>query len=83
MWAEAMTRPDMSYASHQLAKFSENPMSAHWKATKKALQYLWRTKDMRTTYGEEPGGNTKLSAWFDADYGIPTRVAPSRGGCTQ
>ena len=47
MWAEAMTRPDMSFAAHQLAKFTENLAPAHWKAAKKALQYLWRTKDMR------------------------------------
>lgn len=41
-----------------------------WKATKRALQYLWHTKYMGPTYGEELGGNTKLSTWVDADYGI-------------
>lgn len=45
-WAATMTRPDLSYPAHQLAKFSENPGTTHSKATKKALQYLWHTKDM-------------------------------------
>ena len=49
MWAVAMTRPDISYATHQLAKFSENPGPVHWKVTKKALQYLWHTKDLGLT----------------------------------
>lgn len=35
-----MTRLDFSFAVHQLAKFSENPAPAHWKAARKALQYL-------------------------------------------
>ena len=81
MWAATMTRPDISYAAHQLAKFNENPGPAHWKAVKKALQYLWRTKDMGITYGKEPGGNIKLSAWVDADYGTcpDTRRSVSGG----
>lgn len=35
VWAATITRPDMSYAAQQLAKFSENPGSAHWKAAKR------------------------------------------------
>lgn len=37
-----MTRSDLSYATHQLAKFTPEP--AHWKVVKKVLQYLWRAK---------------------------------------
>ena len=80
MWASTMTRADLSYAAHQLAKFNDNPGPAHWKAAKKALQYLWRTKDMGITYEGGTGG-TKLSAWVDADYGTcpDTRRSVSGG----
>jgi len=60
MWVTTMTRPDLQYAQHQLAKFSKSPGPAHWKAARKALQYMWRTRDMGTTYGGKPGGDTKL-----------------------
>lgn len=33
------------------------------------LEYLLRTNNMRITYVEKPGGNTKLSAWIEADHG--------------
>lgn len=40
VWAATMTQPDLSYAAHQIAKFSGNPGPAHWQAAKKVLQYL-------------------------------------------
>ena len=50
MWAATMTRPDVAYAAHQLRKFNDNPGPVHWKVAKRALQYLWRTKDVWVTY---------------------------------
>ena len=67
MWAATMTRPDVAYAAHQLGKLN-NPGSVHWRAAKRALQYLWRTKDAGITYGGTPGSSTKLSAWVDATF---------------
>ena len=64
MWAATMTRPDVAYAAHQLGKFN-NSGPAHWRAAKRALQYL---KDVGITYGGAPGSCTKLSAWVDADF---------------
>ena len=40
----------------------------YWRAAKRALQYLWRTKDVGITYGGTPGSCTKLWAWVDADF---------------
>ena len=40
----------------------------HWRAVKRALQYLWRTKDVGITYGGTPVSCTKLSVWVDADF---------------
>ena len=39
-----------------------------WRAAIRALQYLWRTKDLEITYRGTPGSCTKLSAWVDADF---------------
>ena len=39
-----------------------------WRAAKRALQYLWRTKDVGITYGGTPGPCKKLSAWVNADF---------------
>ena len=59
-WAAAMTRPDVAHAAHQLGKINGNLGPAHWKAAKRALQYLWRTKDVGITYGGTPGSCTKF-----------------------
>ena len=63
-----MTRPDVAYAAHQLGKFNENLGPVHWRTAKRALQYLWRTKDVGITNGGTPGSCTKLSAKVDADF---------------
>ncbi|CAM9911565.1 unnamed protein product, partial [Ascophyllum nodosum] len=55
MWAATMTRPDVAYAAHQLGKFDDSPGPVHWRATKRALKYLWRTKDIGITYRGTPG----------------------------
>ena len=68
MWAATMTRPDFAYAAHQLGKSNDNPGPVHWRAAKRALQCLWRTKDVGITYGRAPGSCTKLSAWVDAHF---------------
>ncbi|CAN0457551.1 unnamed protein product, partial [Ascophyllum nodosum] len=68
MWAATMTRPGVAYAAHQLGKFNDNPRPVHWRAAKRALQYLWRAKDVGISYGGTPGSCTKLSAWVDADF---------------
>ena len=48
--------------------FSDNPGPVHWGAAKRALQYLWCTKDVGITYGGTPGSCTKLSTGVDADF---------------
>ena len=45
MWVATMTKPDISFAAHNLAKFCDDPGPVHWKAAMKALRYFWRTKD--------------------------------------
>ena len=68
MWAVTMTRRDVAYAAHQLRKFNDNPGPVHWRAAKRALQYLWRTKDVGNTYGGTPGSCTELSVWVGRQF---------------
>ena len=68
MWIATMTRPDLSFAALNVAKFNDNPGQAHWKAVMKAMQYLKRTIHCGIMYGGTPRASTKLSAWVDADH---------------
>ena len=63
-----MTRPDLAYTAHTLAKFGDNRGPLHWKAVMKALQYLKRTASLGVTYGGATEGNMKLSVWVDVDH---------------
>ena len=36
MWVANMTRPDLAYTAHTIAKFGDNPGPEHWKAVLKA-----------------------------------------------
>ena len=36
MWVANMTRPDLAYTAHTLAKFGDNPGPEHWKAVESA-----------------------------------------------
>ena len=38
MWVANMTRPDLAYTAHTLAKFGDNLRPKHWKMVMKALQ---------------------------------------------
>ena len=46
MWAATVTRPYISFAAHNLAKFCDDHGPVHWKAAMKALRYFWRTKEL-------------------------------------
>ena len=68
MWVANMTRSDLAYTAHTLAKFGDNPGPKHWKVVMKALQYLKRTASLGVTYGAATEDAIKLSAWVDADH---------------
>ena len=68
MWAATMTRPDLSFAAHNLAKFCTDPGPVHWKAATKALRYSWRTKDLGITYGGVTSRGLTMSVYVDSDH---------------
>jgi len=63
-----MKRPDILYAAHLLVKISGNPYPVYQKGTRKKLQYLWRTDDIKLPYGGDPRGNTKVLVLVNTDY---------------
>ena len=67
MWAATMTRPDLQFAAHNLAKGCDDPGPVHWKVAMKALGYFWRTKDLGITYGGVTSRGLTMSAYVDSD----------------
>ena len=50
LWISQGTRPDITYAVSQCAKYSTKPKNAHWWALKKILRYLKGTSDYGIHY---------------------------------
>jgi hypothetical protein len=64
MYAMLGTRPDISFATTTVAKFSSNPGLPHWEAVKRIYRYLKGSRELWLTYG----GETKvLVGYADAD----------------
>ena len=54
LWLSQGTRPDITYAVSQCAKFAQKPKMAHWWALKRILRYLKGTMDFGIYY-QRPG----------------------------
>jgi hypothetical protein len=63
---EKSTRPDLSYASHQCARFSSDPKREHGNAIKWLGRYLLGTKDKGLIYRPKAGKGLEL--WVDASF---------------
>ena len=48
MYAQACTRPNIAYIVGMLRRYLSNPELDHWKAAKRVMRYLQRTKDFQT-----------------------------------
>ena len=66
MFLSANTRPDLSYAVHQAARFSHAPRHSHAVAVKRILRYLQTTKDkgMHLT----PSTEARVDCYVDSDF---------------
>ncbi|KAL7573659.1 hypothetical protein ACA910_008346 [Epithemia clementina (nom. ined.)] len=63
---EKSTRPDIFYALHQCARFSESPKESHAKAVKLIGRYLLGTRDKGILL--QPDGSKSFECWADADF---------------
>jgi hypothetical protein len=65
MYASVATRPDITFAVSQLARYSANPGMAHWNALKRVYAYLKGTRDYWLNLRGEPAA--PLNGYSDAD----------------
>jgi len=65
-YLQGNTRPDISMAVHQTARFCNNPMLAHEKAITRLGRYLLHTRDKGIIYS--PDETKGLECYVDADF---------------
>jgi hypothetical protein len=63
---EKTTRPDIAYATHQCARFCEDPKQSHAKALIHLVQYLKGTRDKGIII--DPNRHKSLECYADADF---------------
>jgi hypothetical protein len=62
---EKSTRPDIAYAVHQCARFSNDPKESHVVAVKRIVKYLIGTKDKGIYLRPD---SHSFECWVDADF---------------
>jgi hypothetical protein len=60
------TRPDIVYATHQLAKYSSDPREPHGEAVLYLICYLKKTQDLGTRF--KPDRDKGFECYWDADF---------------
>jgi hypothetical protein len=87
MFLAGCTRPDISFAVNQLAKYSANPGMAHWLALKELVRYLSGTADYGLLYSAKPTQDGSFPIFYsqifaDADFASdPDSRKSVSGGC--
>ena len=66
IWLGGMTRPDIANAVRAVARQAHDPVERHWRAARKIIAYLNKTKDLGLVFVKD--GDRKLSVYVDADY---------------
>ena len=66
IWLGGMTRPDIANAVRVVARQAHDPAEMHWRAVRKIIAYLNKTKDLGLVFVKD--GDRKLSVYVDAEY---------------
>ena len=66
LYLSTNTRPDISFAVSQVARFSNAPKKSHATAVKRIIRYLLRTADQGTCF--KPHEELTLDCYVDADF---------------
>lgn len=66
MYAQVCTRPDIAFIVGMLGRYLSNPGMDHWKAVKRVLRYLQRTKDYMLTYRKSD--QLEIIGYSDSDF---------------
>ena len=73
LYLSTNTRPDITFAVSQAARFTHNPKDSHASAIKTIVRYLAKTKD-KGTIVRKPTSALKLDCFVDADFAGLYRV---------
>ena len=66
LYLASNTRPDITFAVNQAARFSHSPKASHAQAVKRIIRYLVGTKDKGIIF--EPDLSQGLDCYVDADF---------------
>ena len=66
MYLANNTRPDLSFAVHQCARYAADPKRSQKEAVKHICRYLWLTREQGMICTPTPDG--ELNAYVDADF---------------
>jgi hypothetical protein len=66
MYAQVCTRLDIAYITGMLGRYLNNPGMNHWKAVKRVLRYLQRTKNQMLTYRRS--NKLEVIEYTDSDF---------------
>jgi hypothetical protein len=66
MYAQVCTHPDIAYITGMLGRYLSNPGLEHWKAAKRVMRYLKRTKDYMLTYRRSD--HLEIVGYTDSDF---------------
>ena len=79
IFAQTLTRPDISFAVSRVAQFSANPQRPHYQAVSRIYRYLAGTLQLSLCFDGNVSQNF-LEAFADADYAGDTTDRKSRSG---
>jgi hypothetical protein len=68
MFISQMSRPDITYAVHQVAHFASDPTEDNWTAVKNIFRYLKGTKDLALRMKRETNERITMTGYSDADW---------------
>ena len=66
MYAQVCTRLDIAFIVGMLGRYLSNPGMDHWKAAKRVMRYLQKTKDFMLTYRRSD--SLEIIGYSDSDY---------------
>ena len=66
MYTRVCMRPDIAYIVGMLGRYLSNPGMEHWKAAKRVLRYLKKTRDFMLTYRKSD--HLEIIGYSDSDF---------------
>jgi len=66
MYAQVCTRPDIAYIVGVIGRYLSDPRMDHWKAAKKVMRYLKRTRGYMLTYRRS--NQFEITRFSDSDF---------------